>query len=215
MGEVIASPAKSRFHRILLKLSGQALAPCQGQRHRPRRGRLRGAGSQAGRRPWRSDRDGDWRRQYPARQRLRGAGHGSRHCRPDGDAGDGDQRPRTSERLGATGVHTRVLSAISMQALCEPYIRRRAVRHLEKGRAIIFAAGTGNPYFTTDTAASLRATEVGAEVILKAQPSGGRSLRSRSARRPFRPAVRAPYLPRGHSAQIAGHGLDRHHDVYG
>jgi len=55
-----------------------------------------------------------------------------------------------------------------MQALCEPYIRRRAVRHLEKGRTIIFAAGTGNPYFTTDTAASLRAAEVGAEVILKA-----------------------------------------------
>jgi len=70
--------------------------------------------------------------------------------------------------LEQLGVHTRVLSAINMQALCEPYIRRRAVRHLEKGRTIIFAAGTGNPYFTTDTAASLRAAEVGAEVILKA-----------------------------------------------
>ena len=55
-----------------------------------------------------------------------------------------------------------------MQAVCEPYIRRRAVRHLEKGRVVIFAAGTGNPYFTTDTAASLRAMEIGAEVILKA-----------------------------------------------
>ena len=66
------------------------------------------------------------------------------------------------------GVATRVLSAIEMQAVCEPYIRRRAVRHLEKGRVIIFAAGTGNPYFTTDTAASLRAMEIGAEVILKA-----------------------------------------------
>jgi uridylate kinase len=55
-----------------------------------------------------------------------------------------------------------------MQTVCEPYIRRRAVRHLEKGRVVIFAAGTGNPYFTTDTAASLRAMEIGAEVILKA-----------------------------------------------
>jgi len=70
--------------------------------------------------------------------------------------------------LEQCGVATRVLSAIGMQAVCEPYIRRRAVRHLEKGRAIIFAAGTGNPYFTTDTAASLRAMEIGAEVILKA-----------------------------------------------
>lgn len=64
-------------------------------------------------------------------------------------------------------VYTRVMSAIEMHQLCEPYIRRRAVRHLEKKRAVIFAAGTGNPYFTTDTAASLRAMEVGAEIILK------------------------------------------------
>ncbi len=70
--------------------------------------------------------------------------------------------------LEQTGVSTRVLSAIAIQAVCEPYIRRRAVRHLEKGRVIILAAGTGNPYFTTDTAASLRAMEIGAEVILKA-----------------------------------------------
>ncbi len=65
------------------------------------------------------------------------------------------------------GVHTRVLSAIKMEQISEPYIRRRAVRHLEKGRVVIFAAGTGNPYFTTDTAASLRAMEINAEVILK------------------------------------------------
>jgi uridylate kinase len=72
------------------------------------------------------------------------------------------------DSLEQAGVATRVLSAITMQAVCEPYIRRRAVRHLEKGRVVIFAAGTGNPYFTTDTAASLRALEIGAEVILKA-----------------------------------------------
>jgi uridylate kinase len=70
--------------------------------------------------------------------------------------------------LEQLGVTTRVLSAIGMQAVCEPYIRRRAVRHLEKGRVVIFAAGSGNPYFTTDTAASLRALEIGAEIILKA-----------------------------------------------
>ncbi|HUY38334.1 MAG TPA: UMP kinase [Candidatus Binataceae bacterium] len=70
--------------------------------------------------------------------------------------------------LEHVGVSTRVLSAVAMQAVAEPYILRRAVRHLEKGRVVIFAAGTGNPYFTTDTAASLRALEIGAQVILKA-----------------------------------------------
>src|SRR6058998_1756493 len=65
-------------------------------------------------------------------------------------------------------VNTRVMSAIEMARVCEPYIRRRAVRHLEKGRIVVLAAGTGNPYFTTDTAAALRAIEVGADVILKA-----------------------------------------------
>ncbi len=64
-------------------------------------------------------------------------------------------------------VHTRVLSAIPMAAICEPYIRRRAVRHLEKGRVVIFAAGTGNPFFTTDTAAALRASEMGCDALLK------------------------------------------------
>jgi uridylate kinase len=72
------------------------------------------------------------------------------------------------DALERKGVMTRVLSAITMQQIAEPYIRRRATRHLEKGRVVIFAAGTGNPFFTTDTAASLRAVEVGAQVILKA-----------------------------------------------
>lgn len=69
--------------------------------------------------------------------------------------------------LEAMGVNTRLLSAIKMEEICEPFIRRRAVRHLEKGRVVIFGAGTGNPYFTTDTAASLRAIEIEADVILK------------------------------------------------
>ena len=71
------------------------------------------------------------------------------------------------DALEKEGVSTRVQSAIAMQAVAEPYIRRRAVRHLEKGRVVIFGAGTGNPYFTTDTAASLRAMEINAQVILK------------------------------------------------
>jgi uridylate kinase len=72
------------------------------------------------------------------------------------------------DALEKLGVSTRVMSAIEMRQVAEPYIRRRATRHLEKGRVVIFAGGTGNPYFTTDTTASLRAMEIGAEVILKA-----------------------------------------------
>ena len=71
------------------------------------------------------------------------------------------------------GMPTRVMSAIAMNEIAEPYIRRRAVRHLEKGRVVIFVAGTGNPYFTTDTAAALRAVEIGAEVLLKATKVDG------------------------------------------
>lgn len=77
------------------------------------------------------------------------------------------------DALERRGCHTRVMSAIKMDAVCEPYIRRRAMRHLEKGRVVIYAAGTGNPYFSTDTAAALRAAEVGAEVILKATKVDG------------------------------------------
>lgn len=78
-----------------------------------------------------------------------------------------------SDALEKVGVQTRVQSAIEIKALCEPYIRRRAMRHLEKGRVIIFVAGTGNPFFTTDTAAALRAVEMDADVILKATKVDG------------------------------------------
>ncbi|MGE6757387.1 UMP kinase [Corallococcus interemptor] len=77
------------------------------------------------------------------------------------------------DSLEKQGLKTRVQSAIKMEQIAEPYIRRRAVRHLEKGRVVIFAAGTGNPYFTTDTAASLRAMEINAQVILKATKVDG------------------------------------------
>jgi uridylate kinase len=75
--------------------------------------------------------------------------------------------------LERRAISTRVQSAISMQAVCEPYIRRRALRHLEKGRIVIFAAGTGNPFFTTDTAAALRASEMGCDALLKATKVDG------------------------------------------
>ncbi len=75
--------------------------------------------------------------------------------------------------LEKVGVPTRVLSAIPMASICEPYIRRRAIRHMEKGRVVIFAAGTGNPFFTTDTAAALRASEMGADALLKATKVDG------------------------------------------
>ena len=75
--------------------------------------------------------------------------------------------------LEGIGAQTRVLSAIPMQSVSEPYIRRRAVRHMEKGRIVIFAAGTGNPFFTTDTAAALRASEMGCDALLKATKVDG------------------------------------------
>ncbi|MBU3933353.1 MAG: UMP kinase [Candidatus Omnitrophica bacterium] len=77
------------------------------------------------------------------------------------------------DALEKLGVFTRVQTAIAMQELAEPYIRRRAIRHLEKGRVVIFVAGTGSPYFSTDTAAALRANEIGAQVILKATKVDG------------------------------------------
>jgi len=77
------------------------------------------------------------------------------------------------DALEAIGTHARVMSAIRINEVCEEYIRRRAVRHLEKGRVVLFAAGTGNPFFTTDTAASLRAIEIGAELLVKATKVDG------------------------------------------
>jgi len=77
------------------------------------------------------------------------------------------------DALEKSGLQTRVLSAIEMRAVAEPYIRRRAIRHLEKGRVVIFAAGTGNPFFTTDTAGALRAVEIGADAIMKATKVDG------------------------------------------
>ena len=95
--------------------------------------------------------------------------------------------------LERNGLIARVMSAIRVNELCEPYLRRRAMRHLEKGRVVIFAAGTGNPFFTTDTAASLRAVEVEANLMIKATKVDG-VYSTRPAVGPHRSAVRAARL---------------------
>ena len=77
------------------------------------------------------------------------------------------------EALERTGIETRTQSAVEMRAVAEPYIRRRAIRHLEKGRVVIFAGGTGNPYFSTDTAGALRAMEIGCDIVVKATKVDG------------------------------------------
>src|ERR1700676_5775247 len=163
-----ATDGKPRFSRILLKLSGEALAPAKG-----------------------SGLDLDALAEIALEIKevaalgvqlalVIGAGNfirGSDYEARGMDRSTADQMGMLATVINAlalqnalehSGVVTRVLSAIAMQSVAEPYIRRRAVRHLEKGRVILFAAGTGNPYFTTDSAASLRALEIGADVILKA-----------------------------------------------
>jgi uridylate kinase len=166
-------PARLRYHRVLLKLSGEAFAGS------------RGFGI-----------DLDVLRSFAQQlQDVHGLGcelalvvGGGNIYRgtsggPDGiDRATGDYMGMLATVMNALalqdalekrGVYTRVMSAISMQQIAEPYIRRRATRHLEKGRVIIFAGGTGNPYFTTDTAAGLRGVEIGAEVIFKATKVDG------------------------------------------
>jgi uridylate kinase len=166
-----AEPVKNggpRFRRVLLKLSGEAMAPAQGN------------GIDL-------DALGEIAQEVKDVAALGielavviGAGNilrGSEYEARGMDRSTADQMGMLATVINALamqnaleqlGVHTRVLSAIAMHSVCEPYILRRAIRHLEKGRVVVFAAGTGNPYFTTDTAASLRAMEIGADVILKA-----------------------------------------------
>nr|QQZ48837.1 UMP kinase [Phenylobacterium glaciei] len=95
------------------------------------------------------------------------AGHGPRQRRLYGHAGHGDECAGPAGALEKAGVDTRVQSAIPMDAVCEPYIRRRAQRHIEKGRVVIFAAGLGAPFFTTDTPAALRTAEMGCDALFK------------------------------------------------
>jgi hypothetical protein len=122
------------------------------------------------------------------------------------------------DALEQHGVHTRVVTAIEMRAVAEPFIRRRAIRHLEKGRVVIFAAGTGNPYFTTDTAAALRAMEIKADVILKgtkvtaSTPPTRCWTRGHEIRDHLLPARARAAAPRdGHHRDLAVHGQQASH----
>ena len=119
------------------------------------------------------------------------------------------------DALERLGVHTRVQSAIAVSEVAEPYIRRRAIRHLEKERVVIFAAGTGNPFFTTDTAAALRALEIGAEAILMAKNRVAGRLRRRPERGPERAVHPRAHAPRGDRARVEGDGHDRALAVHG
>jgi uridylate kinase len=167
-GQIAASAQQPRFRRVLLKLSGEALAPAQGA----------GIDFNA-----LTEIAGEIKEVAALGVQIAlviGGGNilrGSEYEARGIDRSTADQMGMLATVINAlalqnaleqVGVATRVLSALEMRAICEPYILRRAIRHLERGRAVIFAAGTGNPYFTTDTAASLRAMEIGAEVILKA-----------------------------------------------
>ena len=118
------------------------------------------------------------------------------------------------DALEQHGVTTRVVTAIEMRAVAEPFIRRRAIRHMEKGRVVIFAAGTGNPYFTTDTAAALRAMEIKADVILKATKVDG-IYTADPVTNQAPPTVRGPHLPRGDRQRTQGDGRDGHLAVHG
>ena len=160
------------FKRILLKfpvrlwrrtraLASTPLASTKS----PRNSRRSSAGVQTG--------DCRRRREFFPRRGRAGQRHGPRLGRPHGHAGHRHQRARAAGCAGeAEGLYPRH-SAIEMNQVAEPFIRRRAIRHLEKGRVVIFAGGTGNPYFSTDTAASLRAMEIKADVILKATKVDG------------------------------------------
>ena len=119
------------------------------------------------------------------------------------------------DALEKVGAFTRVQSAITISEVAEPYIRRRAMRHLEKGRIVIFAAGTGNPFFTTDTAAALRALEIHAEAILMAK-NGVEGVYDADPRTdPDARVPRRDHPPRGDRAAARGDGLDRAVAVHG
>ena len=161
------------YHRILLKLGGEALAGPGGHGIDPTRAEeiaaiikvVRDLGTEValvigGGNLWRG---------------REGIEHGMERANSDyiGMIGTVMNALVLQDALERAGVVTRAMTALEMRAVAEPYIRRRAIRHLEKGRVVIFAAGTGNPYFTTDTAAALRAMEIDADIVVKATKVDG------------------------------------------
>ncbi|MCC6188501.1 MAG: UMP kinase [Anaerolineales bacterium] len=161
------------YHRILLKLGGEALADDSGHGIDPSRAeeiaaniaQVRAEGIEValvigGGNLWRG---------------REGLEHGMDRATADyiGMLGTVMNALVLQDALERAGIVTRAMTALEMRAVAEPYIRRRAIRHLEKGRVVIFAAGTGNPYFTTDTAAALRAMEIDADIVVKATKVDG------------------------------------------
>ena len=203
------------FKRVMLKLSGEALLGRPGVRRRPRADPGDRAADRAGARARRRGLRRRRRRQHLPRRRRAGGRHGPRDRRLHGHARDAAQRAAVAGRAGEGGVPTRVLSAIAISEVAEPYIRRRAMRHLEKGRVVIFAAGTGNPFFTTDTAAALRATEMHAEVILMAKNGVRGRLQRRPGDRPERRVHPRDQPHGGGRAPPARDGHDRAHALHG
>ncbi len=164
---------KLRYKRILLKLSGEALAPAEGRGVDPKTAEIL------------ANRIGEVYRLGVQVAVVIGAGNlwrGAEGLERGMDRATADYMGMLATMMNAlalmdaierAGIPTRVQSAIEMRSVAEPYIRRRAIRHLEKGRVVILGGGTGNPYFSTDTAAALRAMEIGADVLIKATKVDG------------------------------------------
>ncbi len=162
-----------KYKRVLLKISGEALA---GEASRGLDFNVIGEVCDVVKQVCRAGRPGGHRRgrrQLLAGRQGRRRPDGARPRRPHGHAGHRHQRLAVADVLEQKGVEVRVQTAIEMRAMAEPYIRSRAIRHLEKGRVVIFGCGTGNPFFSTDTAAVLRAAEIDADVILLAKNIDG------------------------------------------
>ncbi len=195
-----------RFRRVLLKMSGEALMGDRGFGHDPLDARppRRGGAERA-------------RAQGVEQCLVIGGGNmvrGEQYVANGIERTTGDYMGMLATVINAlavqsvleqSGLQTRVLSAIPMASVCEPYIRRRAIRHMEKGRVVICAAGTGNPFFTTDTAAALRAAELGCDVLLKGTKVDG-VYSADPMRDPERGALRPADLPRGPGQGSQGDG---------
>ena len=194
------------YTRALLKLSGEALAGERGYGLDYRVVDALRRRAAAGPRPRRAAVAGGGRGQHPPRHHGQPA-RGSTGSPPTTWAcwRPSSTPSRVQDILERKGVQTRVMTAIRMESLAEPYIRRRALRHMEKGRLVIFAGGTGNPYFSTDTAAVLRALEVEAEVILKGTNVEG--IYTADPRKdPDAPADSRAHLPGRAGERLRGHG---------
>ena len=208
--------ATTGFGRILLKLSGEAFAGDGGYGIDGEFADYVATEIADVRARGRRRRRGGRRRQHLAG--MTGAGAGMDRAQADymGMLATVINALALQDTLERLGQPTRVQTAIHMAQVAEPYIRRRAIRHLEKGRVVIFAGGTGNPFFTTDTAAALRAVEIEADAMLQGTHSGVDGLYTADPRtNPDAVHARRGQLPRRAQPGAQGDGLDGHHAVHG